>query len=103
MGGSKAGGAERCGSPARISGGAGGRDRGRLRGGELLGPSDDLEPAVPVFDDRRAAFDPVAAIDVAHAKIGVVGGVMDVAADYAVSVIALGFGGECFFERADEI
>src|SRR5262249_51356817 len=29
-----------------------------------FGPVDDLQPSIEVLDDRRAAFDPVAAIDI---------------------------------------
>ena len=52
---------------------------------------------------RGAAFDPVAAIDVADAEIVMDDGVMDVAADHAVDAVALRFGGEPLLERADVI
>ncbi len=41
-----------------------------------------------MLGDRRAALDPVAAIDVADAEIVVDDGVVDVAADHAVDVVA---------------
>ncbi len=50
---------------------------------------------------RRAAFHPVAAIDVAQAEIVVHGGGVDVAADHAVDVMMLGLGRQRLLERAD--
>src|SRR5262249_57152052 len=44
-------------------------------------PPHDLELPVEVLDHRGAAFDPVAAIDVAQAEIVADHGMMDVAAD----------------------
>src|SRR5712691_8090185 len=46
-------------------------------------PGDDLEAAVGVLADRRAAFHPVAAVDVVDAEILMDRGVVDVAADHA--------------------
>ena len=49
-----------------------------------MGPGDDLEIAVVALGHRRAAFDPIAAIDVAQAELVVHRRRMDVAADDAV-------------------
>ena len=46
------------------------------------------------FADRRAALDPVTAIDVTQAKVVVQRGGVDVAADNAVGLVALRLGGE---------
>src|SRR5262249_29487879 len=79
-------------------------DRGGVRlGGESrlarqgLGPDPphDLELSVEMLDNRGAALDPVAAIDVAQAEIVADHGVMDVAADDAVEAAPPpGFRGE---------
>ena len=53
--------------------------------------------------DRRAALHPVAAVDVAHAEIVVDRGVVDVAADDAVGVVALRLVGQRLLELADEV
>ena len=66
-------------------------------------PLDDLEPPVEVLDDRRAAFDPVAAIDVAQAGVVADHGMMDVPADHAVNAAPASFGGERGLELADEV
>src|SRR5262249_60504197 len=47
-------------------------------------PPHDLELSVEMLDHRGAAFDPVAAIDVAQAEIVADHGVMEVAANDAV-------------------
>ena len=65
-------------------------------------PGDDLEAAVVALGHRRAAFHPVAAIDVAQAEIVVHGGGVDVAADHAVDLMMLGFGGQRLLEGADD-
>ena len=67
-----------------------------------LRPGDDLESAVVMLGHRRAAFHPVAAIDVTQAEIVVHGGGVDVAADHAVDAMMLGLGGERLLERADD-
>ena len=54
-----------------------------------LCPGDDLERAVVTLGDRRAAFDPVAAVDVAQAEVVMHGGGVDVAADHAVGLVVL--------------
>jgi len=59
------------------------------------------EAAVRVLDDRGAALDPVAAIEIAHAEIRVDRGVMDVAADHAVGAVAVGLGDQRLLELAD--
>src|SRR5215510_8718879 len=66
-------------------------------------PPHDLELSVEMLDHRGAAFDPVAAIDVAQAEIVADHGVMDMAANDAVEAAAPpGFGGECALVFADE-
>jgi hypothetical protein len=50
-----------------------------------LRPVDDFEIAVEVLAGSGAAFDPIAAIDVAKAEIVVRSGVMDVTADHAAA------------------
>ena len=64
-------------------------------------PGDDLERAVVVLGHRRAAFHPVAAVDVAHAEIVVHRGGVDVAADHAVGLVVLGLGRQRLLEGAD--
>ena len=71
--------------------------------GVSLGPGDDLESAVRVLGDRRAALDPVAAIDVADAELVVDLGVVDVAADDAVDAAAVRLGGQRLLEVADVV
>ncbi len=66
-------------------------------------PRDDLERAVVTFRDRGTAFDPVAAVDVADAEVVVDGGCVDVAADHAIGLVAVRFGGERLLEGADVI
>src|SRR6266536_5825041 len=66
-------------------------------------PGDDLEPAVRVLRDRRATFDPIAAIDIANASRLLDRGMMDVAADDAIDTVAVRFRGQSTFELADEI
>src|SRR5215472_13526059 len=51
-------------------------------------PPHDLELSVEMLDHRGAAFDPVAAIDVAQADIVAYHGMMDVAADDPVEAAA---------------
>ena len=51
-------------------------------------PVDDPQLAGLGLDDRRAALDPVAAIEVVDAVDLAVGGMMDVAADDAVAAVA---------------
>src|SRR5581483_8910337 len=59
-----------------------------------LAPRDQLEIAGIVLDDGRAAFDPVAAVEVADAVDHLALGVVDVAADDAVEAAAAGLGEE---------
>src|SRR5712672_4228165 len=68
---------------------------------QRIGPGDDLEPAVFVLGQRRAAFHPVAAIHVADAVLVTDGGVMDVAADHPVGAVPPRFAGQRLFEGAD--
>src|SRR4051812_48751624 len=77
----------------------------RNRRGLLLriGPGEDLETAVLVFDQRRAALDPVAAIHVADAVLVADDSAMDVAADHAISAMPARLGGQRRLERADVV
>ena len=59
-----------------------------------IGPGDDLETAVLVLGERRAALHPVAAIHVADAVVVTDHGVVDVAADHAFGAVTPRFGGE---------
>ena len=54
-----------------------------------------------VLDDGRAVLDPVAAIEIADAEILVDGGIVDVAADDAMGVVAVRFGSQRPLELAD--
>ena len=54
-------------------------------------PAHDLEAAVMVLDDRSAALNPVAGIDVADAGHIAQRRVVDVAADHTVGVVAMRF------------
>src|SRR5262249_52710898 len=56
-----------------------------------------------MLDDCRAAFHPVATIDVAQAAVVADYGMMDVAADHAVDPAPSGFDGEGALVGADEI
>src|SRR5882757_1863806 len=85
-----------------LCGARGHQGRARVRA-HRLGPGDDLEPAVEVLHERGAAFDPVAAIEIAHAELVVDRRMMDVAADDAVDMEAPGFRRERLFEIADVI
>ena len=77
------------------------RPAGPVPASGLIRPGDDLEMAVVVLDQRRAALDPVAAIHVADAALVADHRVVDVAADHAVGVVAPRLGGERLLERAD--
>ena len=77
------------------------RIRQRPRRAFVIGPIDDLEAAVLVLDQRRAAFHPIAAIHVADAEIVVHHRVMDMAADHAVDLVAMRFRGQRLLEGAD--
>src|SRR5262245_45801078 len=68
---------------------------------QLIGPGDDLEMAVVMLDQRRAALHPVAAVHVADACLVADHGVVDVAADHTVGVMAPCLGRERLLERAD--
>src|SRR5215470_10958288 len=72
----------------------------RLR---AAGPTDDLKAAVEVLDHGGAAFDPVAAIDVAAAGIIPDHRMMDMTANDAVDAVPFGFGGDCLLVMADEV
>ena len=52
-----------------------------------VSPDDDLEIAVVAFDHSRAAFDPIAAVDIAKAIVVVHRRHMNVAADDAFSLV----------------
>src|SRR5450756_2410282 len=82
---------------------AGGDVRHRRDPSQRIGPGDDLEAAVLVFDQRRAAFHPVAAIHVADALLVANGRTVDVPADDALGAVTPRLGGERLFERADVI
>ena len=69
---------------------------------ELGAPEHHLETAIVVLDDRRAAFDPVAAIEIVDAVDHAIGRVMDMAADDAVGVVPAGFAGDGLLEGANE-
>ena len=56
-----------------------------------------------VFDQGRAAFYPVAAIQVLHAIYHPHFRVVDVAADHAIHVAAAGFAGQRIFEAVDSL
>jgi hypothetical protein len=64
---------------------SGGRDR------QNLGPVDDFQPAVELFDNRRAAFHPIATIDVSQALLHPDDRVMDMAANNSINAMAAGF------------
>src|SRR5271167_3535685 len=87
--------------PGCASGGA--RSDARDRGCETLwvGPGDDLEVAVLVFDQRCAALHPIAAVQIANALLVADGGVMNMPADHAFSAVPTRFTGKRFLESAD--
>ena len=58
-----------------------GRERRARLDVRSVAPADDLEAAVEVLDERRAAFDPVAAVEIGDAVVMLDRGVVDVAAD----------------------
>src|SRR5262249_45331524 len=66
-------------------------------------PPHELKFSIEMLDDCRAAFHPVATIDVAQAVVVADYGMMDVAADHAVDPGPSGFDGEGAFVCADEI
>src|SRR5262245_31408857 len=66
-------------------------------------PADDLEATVEVLDHGGAAFDPVAAVDVAKSGIVADHRVMDMAADDAVDAVTLRFGRDRALVLADEV
>ena len=66
-------------------------------------PGDDFKLAVVALGHGRAAFDPIAAVDVTQAEIVMDGGGVDVAADHAIDVVMLGFGRQRLLEGADII
>jgi hypothetical protein len=63
-------------------------------------PGENLEAAVVMFYQRRAAFHPVAAVHVADAEIVVNAGVVGMAADHAVDLAAVCLLGQCPLEGA---
>src|SRR6185436_2354635 len=72
---------------------------GRQHGELPLGrPLDDLEPAVAMLDQRRAALDPVAVVAIEDAVDGLDLGLVDVAAHHAIEAAALGFLRHCILE-----
>ena len=68
-----------------------------------LCPGDDLEPAVVPLGDRRAAFHPVAAVNVSKSVVVVHRGRMNVTADHPVSLMVPGFGRQRLLERANVV
>src|SRR5260221_420433 len=56
----------------------------------IVCPRNDLKATVVAFGDCRAAFDPVAAVDVPKTVIVVHSGGVDVAADHALGLTVLG-------------
>jgi len=68
-----------------------------------MGPGDDLEPPVVALGDRRAAFHPVATVDVAKPVIVVHRGRMNMTADHPVSLMMFSLGCQRLFERADVV
>src|SRR5271165_6213288 len=85
-----AGGSIASGSTAMNGAGMSGRSRqpdlARCEEGQPVqcGPVDQLQPAVMVLDERGAAFDPVAVIEIQHTLHLAHFGMMDVAADHPV-------------------
>ena len=63
----------------------------------------ELDSAVVVFDQRRAAFDPIAAVVVGQLAQRLDGRRVDVAADDAVAVALAGVHGHHFLEAVDVV
>jgi len=82
------------------------RDGLRRRAGApvqaTIAPRHETQLAVVGLDDGRAAFHPVAAVEVVDARERAVGGVMDMPADHAVDATPPGLGGDRLLEGADE-
>src|SRR6516225_1134333 len=76
---------------------------GDITGSRAARPGDDLEAPVAMLADRGAAFHPVAAIDVAQPELVVDRGVMDVAANDALGVVAPRFQHQGLLEFADVV
>src|SRR3546814_2969782 len=97
-----------CGNQAslasRIFTGSGSRAR-RLQHRQApdLGTGQDLQAAVHVLDQRRAAFHPIAVVDVEHAVDHAHLGGVDMAADDSVDALAPGLGHHRLLELADEL
>ena len=62
---------------------------------------DEFDLAVEILNQRRAAFDPVAAVQVLHAVNHLHLGAVNVAADDAVRLVAAGHGSERGFVFGD--
>ena len=73
--------------------------RADVGAGRGLVPAEDLERAVGALDDRRAAFHPVARVDVVDAADALDRGVVDVAADDAVDLAARASAASDLLER----
>jgi hypothetical protein len=65
-------------------------------------PMDDFHPAVGLFNQRRAAFDPIPVIAVQNAVDLANFGMVDMTADDAVRLPLLGLVGNGLFEATDE-
>lgn len=65
------------------------------------GPIEDFQPAVVMFDQGRAAFYPVAVVDVEDVADLLHFGVVDMPTHDTIEAAAPGFGGEGVFEAVD--
>src|SRR5262245_53737858 len=81
-------------------------ERGRRRHQRIPGavsPGQNLEAAVVVLGDRGATFDPVAAVEIAHAKVLMDSSVMDMPADNALHAMAFRLGDQGLLEIANVV
>src|SRR5262245_35780284 len=75
----------------------------RLRTLDRTGPCQDFETTVRVFPQSRAALNPIAAFHLADTVLVTDRRIVKVAADHAVSAVALGFSCESLLEGADVV
>src|SRR5580704_12019378 len=68
-----------------------------------LGPGDDLQTSVVMLGNRRAAFDPIAAIHVMDAVLVTQRRIVNVPADNAVGAVTARLIGKRLLEVSDEI